>query len=105
MQSKKWEMEEAIEWVTEPAEFKPSCIKEPTFPDEDMHIQMEHATVSKLGGWIFYFNNTSVTPVSTDVRLMLFPHTFRVQFELVNQNTIKYICYRVLIHILHLYSL
>lgn len=48
--AKKWEMEEAIEWVTEPAEFKPSCIKEPTFPDEDMHIQMEHATVSKLGG-------------------------------------------------------
>ncbi|XP_063255431.1 mitochondrial enolase superfamily member 1 [Prinia subflava] len=60
---KNWEIEEAIEWVTEPAEFKPSCIKQPTFPDEDMHIQMEHATVPKLGGLVFYFSNTTVTPV------------------------------------------
>ncbi|XP_041333535.1 mitochondrial enolase superfamily member 1 [Pyrgilauda ruficollis] len=44
----KWEIKEAIQWVTEPAEFKPSCIKEPTFPDEDIHIQMGHATISKL---------------------------------------------------------
>lgn len=91
MQRKKWEIEEAVEWVTEPAEFKPSCIKEPTFPDEDMHIQMEHATVSKLGGLIFYFNNTTVTPVSTDVMLKLFLHIFRAQFEQVIQNIIKYI--------------
>ncbi|XP_053797854.1 mitochondrial enolase superfamily member 1 [Vidua chalybeata] len=45
----KWEIKEAIQWVTEPAGFKASCIKEPTFPDEDIHIQMGHATVSKLG--------------------------------------------------------
>lgn len=101
----KWEIKEAIEWVTEPAEFKPSYIKEPIFPDEDMHIQMGHATVSKLGGLIFYFNNTRLTAECTDVMLILFLHIFRVQFELVIQNTIKCICYRILIHILHLHSL
>lgn len=101
----KWEIKEAIEWVTKPAEFKSSWIKEPTFPDEDMHIQMEHATVSKLGGLIFYFTNTTVTPVSTDVMLILFLLMFTVRFELVIQNTITCICYRILTHILHLYSL
>ncbi|XP_054141112.1 mitochondrial enolase superfamily member 1 [Melozone crissalis] len=43
----KREIKEAIHWVTEPAGFKPSCIKKPTFPNEDIHIQMGHATVSK----------------------------------------------------------
>ncbi|CAN8184083.1 unnamed protein product [Coccothraustes coccothraustes] len=52
----KWEIKEAIQWVTEPAGFKPSCIKEPTFPNEDIHIQMGHATVSKLGGLNFPFS-------------------------------------------------
>lgn len=37
--------------------------------------------------------------------LILFLHIFRVQVELVIQSTIKCICYRTLIHILHLYSL
>lgn len=59
----KWEIKEAIQWVTEPTGFKPSCIKEAAFPKQDMHIQMGHATVSNLGGLIFYFNNTTVTPV------------------------------------------
>ncbi|KAM6210922.1 LOW QUALITY PROTEIN: mitochondrial enolase superfamily member 1 [Sarcoramphus papa] len=45
--NQQWEIKEAIEWVTKPAEFKPLWIKEPTFPDEDMHVQTEHATISK----------------------------------------------------------
>ncbi|KAM6410650.1 LOW QUALITY PROTEIN: mitochondrial enolase superfamily member 1 [Pluvialis apricaria] len=45
--NQQWEIKEAIEWVTKPAEFKPSRIKEPAFPDEDMHVQMGHATISK----------------------------------------------------------
>ncbi|KAM6375914.1 LOW QUALITY PROTEIN: mitochondrial enolase superfamily member 1 [Alca torda] len=45
--NQKWEIKEAIEWVTKPAEFKPLWIKEPTFPDEDMHVQRGHATISK----------------------------------------------------------
>ncbi|KAM7122051.1 LOW QUALITY PROTEIN: mitochondrial enolase superfamily member 1 [Ciconia maguari] len=44
--NQQWEIKEAIEWVTT-AEFKPSRIKEPTFPDEDMHVQMGHATIPK----------------------------------------------------------
>uniref|UniRef100_A0A8C0IBF0 Uncharacterized protein n=1 Tax=Bubo bubo TaxID=30461 RepID=A0A8C0IBF0_BUBBB len=37
----------SIERITKPAEFKPSWIKEPAFPDEDMYVQMRHATISK----------------------------------------------------------
>ncbi|KAM6143000.1 LOW QUALITY PROTEIN: mitochondrial enolase superfamily member 1 [Phoenicopterus ruber ruber] len=44
--NQQWEIKEAIEWVTT-AEFKPPWIKEPTFPDEDMHVQMGHATIPK----------------------------------------------------------
>ncbi|KAM6349619.1 mitochondrial enolase superfamily member 1 [Podargus strigoides] len=39
--------EKTTEWVTKPAEFKPLWIKEPTFPDEDIHVQMGHKTISK----------------------------------------------------------
>ncbi|KAM6087637.1 LOW QUALITY PROTEIN: mitochondrial enolase superfamily member 1 [Chlamydotis macqueenii] len=45
--NQKWKIKEAIEWVTKPAEFKPLWIKKPTFPDEDMHVQMGHATIPK----------------------------------------------------------
>ncbi|KAM9223051.1 LOW QUALITY PROTEIN: mitochondrial enolase superfamily member 1 [Leptosomus discolor] len=45
--NQQWEITEAIEWVTKPAEFKPSWTKEPTFPDEDMHDWMGRATISK----------------------------------------------------------
>ncbi|KAM9260864.1 mitochondrial enolase superfamily member 1 [Cariama cristata] len=41
------EIKEAIQWVTKPAEFKPSWIKEPTFPDENLHVQIGCATLSK----------------------------------------------------------
>ncbi|KAM6278343.1 LOW QUALITY PROTEIN: mitochondrial enolase superfamily member 1 [Spheniscus humboldti] len=44
--NQQWEIKKAIEWVTT-AEFKPSWIKEPTFPDEDMHVQMGHAIIPK----------------------------------------------------------
>ncbi|KAM9302554.1 LOW QUALITY PROTEIN: mitochondrial enolase superfamily member 1 [Morus bassanus] len=42
--NQQWEIKEAIEWVT--TEFKPSWIK-PTFPDEDMYVQMGYATIPK----------------------------------------------------------
>lgn len=58
--NQQWEIKEAIEWVTKPAEFKPSWIKEPTFPDEDIHIQMGLATISKVGELNFYFSNNTV---------------------------------------------
>ncbi|XP_074429652.1 mitochondrial enolase superfamily member 1 [Larus michahellis] len=45
--NQQWEIKEAIEWVTKPAEFKPLWIKEPAFPDEGMHVQRGHATISK----------------------------------------------------------
>ncbi|KAM6444410.1 mitochondrial enolase superfamily member 1 [Rhynochetos jubatus] len=35
-----WEIKEAVQWVTKPAEYKPSLIKKPVFADEDIHVQM-----------------------------------------------------------------
>ncbi|KAM4684545.1 LOW QUALITY PROTEIN: mitochondrial enolase superfamily member 1 [Amazona ochrocephala] len=39
--NQQWEIKEAIEWVTKPADFKPQWIKEPSFPEG-------HATISKV---------------------------------------------------------
>ncbi|KAM9024755.1 LOW QUALITY PROTEIN: mitochondrial enolase superfamily member 1 [Ara ararauna] len=39
--NQQWEIKEAKEWVTKPADFKPRWIKEPSFPEG-------HATISKL---------------------------------------------------------
>uniref|UniRef100_A0A803T9L5 Mitochondrial enolase superfamily member 1 n=1 Tax=Anolis carolinensis TaxID=28377 RepID=A0A803T9L5_ANOCA len=41
--NQRWEVEEAIEWVTKLAEFKPLWIEEPTSPDD----VLGHATISK----------------------------------------------------------
>ncbi|KAH0617793.1 hypothetical protein JD844_016383 [Phrynosoma platyrhinos] len=41
--NQRWEVEEAIEWVTKLAEFKPLWIEEPTSPDDILG----HATISK----------------------------------------------------------
>uniref|UniRef100_A0A8C5SJL1 Enolase superfamily member 1 n=1 Tax=Laticauda laticaudata TaxID=8630 RepID=A0A8C5SJL1_LATLA len=41
--NQRWEVEEAIEWVTELAEFKPLWIEEPTSPDDILG----HATIGK----------------------------------------------------------
>lgn len=44
-----WEIKGERELVTTPAEFKPSWIKEPTFPDDVMCVQMGHTIISKVG--------------------------------------------------------
>ncbi|XP_032079245.1 mitochondrial enolase superfamily member 1 isoform X1 [Thamnophis elegans] len=41
--NQRWEVEEAIDWVTELAEFKPLWIEEPTSPDD----VLGHATIAK----------------------------------------------------------
>lgn len=48
-----WEIKAEKELVTKPAEFKPSWIKEPTFPDEVMYVQMGHTIISKVGEVFF----------------------------------------------------
>ncbi|KAM6135459.1 mitochondrial enolase superfamily member 1 [Pterocles gutturalis] len=53
--NQQWEIKEAIEWVTKPSEFKSLWIRELTFSDEDMHIQMGHATISMTSGLNFLF--------------------------------------------------
>lgn len=42
--NQRWEVEEAIEWVTKLAEFHPLWIEEPTSPDDILG----HATISKV---------------------------------------------------------
>ncbi|XP_015686394.1 mitochondrial enolase superfamily member 1-like, partial [Protobothrops mucrosquamatus] len=41
--NQRWEVEEAIDWVTKLAEFKPLWIEEPTSPDDILG----HATIAK----------------------------------------------------------
>jgi L-fuconate dehydratase len=40
-----WDVEQAIEWMKQLAEFKPLWIEEPTSPDDILG----HATISKVG--------------------------------------------------------
>lgn len=42
--NQRWEVKEAIEWVTKLAEFKPLWIEEPTSPDDILG----HAAISKV---------------------------------------------------------
>ncbi|KAM9572863.1 LOW QUALITY PROTEIN: mitochondrial enolase superfamily member 1 [Guaruba guarouba] len=45
--NQQWEIKEAIEWVTKPADFKPRWIKEPSFPEG-------HVTISKVLTFFFF---------------------------------------------------
>ena len=47
--NQRWEVEEAIEWVTKLAEFRPLWIEEPTSPDDIL----AHATISKVRGLVY----------------------------------------------------
>lgn len=47
--NQRWEVEEAIEWVSTLAEFKPLWIEEPTSPDDILG----HATISKVRRVVF----------------------------------------------------
>ncbi|XP_027494705.1 mitochondrial enolase superfamily member 1 [Corapipo altera] len=87
----KWEVKEAIEWVTKPAECEPSWTKKPTFPDEDMHFQMGYATISKLENLIFYFNNTAVTPVLTFHFFPLHCHNRVIFKQLLQAKALSYL--------------
>ena len=43
--NQKWGVDEAVEWMTELARFKPLWIEEPTSPDDILG----HATIAKVG--------------------------------------------------------
>lgn len=86
----------AIEWVTKLDEFKPSW---------SQLLQMIF-----FGGLFYYYYlfkkwHSEFSLESCIVMLILLLDILRVQVELVIQGVIKYICYRTLTHILHLYSL
>lgn len=45
--NQRWEVAEAISWVSRLAEFKPLWIEEPTCPDDILG----HAAIAKVSGW------------------------------------------------------
>lgn len=49
--NQRWEVKEAIEWVSKLAEFKPLWIEEPTSPDDILG----HATIAKVRVVLFHF--------------------------------------------------
>lgn len=50
--NQRWEVKEAIEWVTKLAEFKPLWIEEPTSPDDILG----HATIAKVSCFYFHWS-------------------------------------------------
>lgn len=53
--NQRWDVKEAIEWVSRLAEFKPLWIEEPTSPDDILG----HATIAKVRRVVLHFSQMS----------------------------------------------
>ncbi len=56
--NQRWDVQEAITWVTKLAEFQPLWIEEPTCPDDILG----HASISKVNGFIMFLIKGIVHP-------------------------------------------
>lgn len=62
--NQRWDVAEAISWVSSLAEFKPLWIEEPTSPDDILG----HAAISKVFYFLFFFVSYSCVCLSVKTK-------------------------------------